>query len=478
MGEALNPDEDHARRLKARFGLTRGDVQRNSADAVERVLASCSAPVCALKLFASHLSSRAAVRGLVDDVPYGSIHLVALERTNVEAEFASYKAALESGVWDGTPMLQEARRAMVEEGGSSIGWKSPELANKTTFADFKREHDAWFEEIAALRSHAPLLWLKSEDFFRAPEKEAQRVFDFLGIERAKVSIKTYEDRALNDFLRSVAVAPPLAAPPPPPFPSLRPRQLLVMTRQRSGSTALMTLLAQHPKVEALGEAPWEPLNVNDADAARRLASLGITADDLRNDAGGSLRRILSTCDAPACAVKVQSADVHAPATASSLLDGAPVGSVHIVALERNARDEFESWRRALTTGAWEATPKLQAARRALSDAACASANDCWKDIELVKKTSFADFKREHDAWFEEIAALRSHAPVLWLKSEDFFRAPEARHTLISAHRATKSHHFTTYPTARPSRRRRRSASSTFLGSGARTSRSKRTRTKL
>ena len=159
-------------------------------------------------------------------------------------------------------------------------------------------------------------------------------------------------------------------------------------------------------------------------------------------------------------------------------DGAPLGSVHIVALERNARDEFESWRRAVTTGAWEATPKLQAARRALGDAACASANDCWKDIELVNKTTFADFKREHDAWFEEIAALRSHAPVLWLKSEDFFRAPEARHTLISAHRATKSHHFTTYPTARPSRRRRRSASSTFLGSGARTSRSKRTRTKL
>ena len=26
-----------------------------------------------------------------------------------------------------------------------------------------------------------------------------------------------------------------------------------MTRQRSGSTALMTLLAQHPKVEALGD---------------------------------------------------------------------------------------------------------------------------------------------------------------------------------------------------------------------------------
>ena len=231
LGEALNPDEDHARRLKARFGLTRGDVQRNSADAVERVLASCSAPVCALKLFASHLSSPAAARRLVDGVPHGSIHLVALERTNVEAEFASYKAALESGVWDGTPMLQEARRAMVKEGGSSKGLKSPELANKTSFADFKREHDAWFEEIAALRSLAPVLWLKSEDFFHAPEEEAQRVFDFLGVERANVSIKRYEDEALNGILRgqkylngrrTVAGAPPSAAPPPPPFPPLRP----------------------------------------------------------------------------------------------------------------------------------------------------------------------------------------------------------------------------------------------------------------
>jgi len=128
-------------------------------------------------------------------------------------------------------MLQEARRAMVEEGGSSIGWKSPDLANKTTFADFKREHDAWFEEIAALRSHAPVLWLKSEDFFHAPEEEAQRVFDFLGVERANVSIKRYEDEALNGILRgqkylngrrTVAGAPPSAAPPPPPFPPLRP----------------------------------------------------------------------------------------------------------------------------------------------------------------------------------------------------------------------------------------------------------------
>lgn len=194
-----------------------------------------------------------------------------------------------------------------------------------------------------------------------------------------------------------------------------------MTRQRSGSTALMSLLSQHPKVEAFD---GEPLDVNEEHAARRLASLGITEHDLRHNAGGSLRRILSTCRAPACAVKVQSADVHAPATAASLLDGAPYGSIHVVALERNAHDEFASWKKAVTTGIWDATPKLQAAHREFGDTACDTANGCWKDPELVNKTSFTDFERRHDAWFREIAALRQHAPLLWLKTEDFFRAPE------------------------------------------------------
>jgi hypothetical protein len=198
-------------------------------------------------------------------------------------------------------------------------------------------------------------------------------------------------------------------------------RVLVMTRQRSGSTALMSLLSQHPKVEAFD---GEPLDVNEEHAARRLASLGITEHDLRHNAGGSLRRILSTCRAPACAVKVQSADVHAPATAASLLDGAPYGSIHVVALERNARDEFASWKKAVTTGIWDATPKLQAAHREFGDTACDTANGCWKDPELVNKTSFTDFERRHDAWFREIAALRQHAPLLWLKTEDFFRAPE------------------------------------------------------
>ena len=121
------------------------------------------------------------------------------------------------------------------------------------------------------------------------------------------------------------------------------RRVLVMTRQRSGSTALMALLSQHPKVEAFD---GEPLNVNEEHAAQRLASLGITEHDLWHNAGGSLRRILSTCRAPACAVKVQSADVRAPATAASLLDGAPYGSIHVVALERNAHDGPPSDRRA------------------------------------------------------------------------------------------------------------------------------------
>ena len=59
---------------------------------------------------------------------------------------------------------------------------------------------------AALSAHAPLLRLKSEDFFRAPEEEVQRVFDFLGLERADISLEAYEEATVKMFV---------AAPPPP-----------------------------------------------------------------------------------------------------------------------------------------------------------------------------------------------------------------------------------------------------------------------
>ena len=63
---------------------------------------------------------------------------------------------------------------------------------------------------AALSAHAPLLRLKSEDFFRAPEEEVQRVFDFLRLERADISLKAYEEATVKMFV----------AAPPPPFPPL------------------------------------------------------------------------------------------------------------------------------------------------------------------------------------------------------------------------------------------------------------------
>ena len=41
---------------------------------------------------------------------------------------------------------------------------------------------------------------KSEDFFRAPEEEVQRVFDFLGLERADVSLKAYEEAKVKKYV--------------------------------------------------------------------------------------------------------------------------------------------------------------------------------------------------------------------------------------------------------------------------------------
>ena len=128
----------------------------------------------------------AAVRSLVDDVPYGSIHLVALERTNVEAEFASPRP-LESG-WDGTPMLQglAARRW---KKGELDRLEEPELANKTTFADFGAS------TTHGQRRSPPARTLRGQvGGLPRPEKEAQRVFDFLGIERGRRSKRARTER--------------------------------------------------------------------------------------------------------------------------------------------------------------------------------------------------------------------------------------------------------------------------------------------
>ena len=199
------------------------------------------------------------------------------------------------------------------------------------------------------------------------------------------------------------------------------RRVLLMTRQRSGSTSFVMLLDQHPKVQGMGEGMSFSHN------EPNLAALGITPADVRRDPTDAVQRVLASCDAPTCVINMHPEHFpnnNAGAVARRLLDGAPYGSIHVVALERNAHDEFASWKKALTTGIWDATPKLQAAHREFGDTACDSANGCWKGPELVNKTSFTDFERQHDAWFREIAALRQHAPLLWLKTEDFFRAPE------------------------------------------------------
>ena len=118
------------------------------------------------------------------------------------------------------PMLQAAHR----NSNVPVGFTNPELVNKRSFAEYKRVHDEWYDGAAALGAHAPLLRLKSEDFFRAPEEEVQRVFDFLGLERADISLKAYEEaQAYEKYVAAPrSVAAPLVAPPPPPFPPLGP----------------------------------------------------------------------------------------------------------------------------------------------------------------------------------------------------------------------------------------------------------------
>ena len=189
MGEGMS--FSHNEPNLAALGITPADVRRDPTDAVQRVLASCDAPTCVINMHPEHFPNNnagAVARRLLDGAPYGSVHVVALER-KVEDAFEAWKRAMTSGVWDATPMLQAAHR----NSNVPVGFTNPELVNKRSFAEYKRVHDEWYEGAAALSAHAPLLWLKSEDFFRAPEEEVQRVFDFLGLERADISLKAYEE---------------------------------------------------------------------------------------------------------------------------------------------------------------------------------------------------------------------------------------------------------------------------------------------
>ena len=97
-----------------------------------------------------------------------------------------------------------------------LGGSLTRASATTSFAAYKRIHDEWYAGAAALRAHAPLLWLKSEDFFRAPEEEVQRVFDFLGLERADVSLKAFEEDHVKKYVARPGRSPPPPPPPPPP----------------------------------------------------------------------------------------------------------------------------------------------------------------------------------------------------------------------------------------------------------------------
>ena len=122
------------------------------------------------------------------------------------------------------------------------------------------------------------------------------------------------------------------------------RRVLVMTRQRSGSTAFSGLLGQHPKVQDMGEA------VSFSHNERNLAALGITLADVQRDPAHAVERVLASCDAPTCAIKLHPEHFPSPTNgvggvARSLLDGAPYGSVHVVRAlparrDRRARVRF------------------------------------------------------------------------------------------------------------------------------------------
>ena len=191
-------------------------------------------------------------------------------------------------------------------------------------------------------------------------------------------------------------------------------RILLVTEMRSGSTLFLQLLREAPGVQVLGEF----LCWTDARARARLQAAGVDELLLRHRVDAAVDAVFARCAAPVCIGKVHPEHVVFPATLT-------VAAAHvdrIVTLRRNVSTRVASLRRALWTGHWEASPRLQRQRRIAGDAVCEKVG-CWKDRTRAKALRLDEALRTTVAWFSEAKRLR--LPRLDVRSEAFFAEPDA-----------------------------------------------------
>ena len=120
----------------------------------------------------------------------------------------------------------------------------------------------------------------------------------------------------------------------------------------------------------------------------------------------------------------------------ALLDGAPFGSVHIVALERNARDEFESWRAVTTAGGERAAGSAPRARRRRVHLG----QHCWRTNSSRRHSPISSASTTR---VREIAPPLARAPAVAQVGGLAYRPRGAPHPNLRPP-CRKSHHFN-YP---------------------------------
>jgi len=286
-------------------------------------------------------------------------------------------------------------------------------------------------------------------------------------------------RSIRRFTDRASLAPPVRAAA-----AARAARFIIFSRQRSASSTFVAALNTHPHV-ACGFEVFAPKN-SAGDALRRALGFSSHADAMSR-LPDFMRGWWSLCPASACGFKVfngqmrpssvdqlrllfagggaaeqtptpptaawgaatnanascrASASCQRAATAANLeLD--IESSVRVILLERaNVSAEWESLRRAVTTGNWGTSPARQQAylqsgaplrgnRSELTaeggaegaEGAAGAATAAARHVG-----SLAQFTREHEQWFELVrAAVPRASPRLHLQTEDLTGGAEALH---------------------------------------------------
>ena len=205
-------------------------------------------------------------------------------------------------------------------------------------------------------------------------------------------------------------------------------RFLIFSRQRSASNTLLNELRRHPNVTC----HYEVLNI-----AQMPPEIGRGLNATYFTAVADLPRFMAQfwdfCPAQACGFKLFDKQMGRPLR--ELLQAAPPRSVRIISLERqNVTAEYDSWRRALSSGNWGVTPKRQdaAAFAKRQTTQCVRHPEtCFARPEVANAMNFSEFEKAHRRWFAQVRALRPLAPVLHLSMEQLVASKHSMNATLA-----------------------------------------------